>query len=204
MPPSLSFLTQRWATANAATRRDALRVGAIGLIHLAALVIMAWTEYALEQRVAFLLTWALLNFFWLALLRRPGIAAALSLAMIVALIQLSLLKFKVLWMTVNFVDLMVIDPDTVAFLFTIFPGLRSLVLAAVAAAIPVLILLWHYDPFRVRRTVAAAGAVASVVGLVGLSHAIPMETYEGFYGNNFVSHFARSGVDAISALLQDG
>src|SRR5258705_10929508 len=136
MPPSLSFLTHRWATANAATRRDALRVGAIGLIHLAALVIMVWTEYALEQRVAFLLTWALLNFVWLALLRRPGVSAALSLAMIVTLIQLSQLKFKVLWMTVNFVDLMVIDPEPVAFPFTIFPGLRSLILPAVPPPVP--------------------------------------------------------------------
>ena len=31
-----------------------------------------------------------------------------------------------------------------------------------------------------------------------------METYEGFYGNNYVSHFARSGVDAISALCAHG
>jgi Sulfatase len=204
MPPSLSFLTSRWVSANAATRRDALRVGVIGLFHLAALVIMAWTEYGLEQKVVFLVAWGLLNGFWLALLRRPGVSAALSLAFIVVLIQLSELKYKVLWMTVNFVDLMVIDQDTIAFLFTIFPGLRSIVLALIAAAIPVLVLLWRHDPFRVRRLFAASGAAACVAGLVGLSHAFPMEPYEGFYGGNFVSYFARSGVDAISELMRNG
>ena len=33
---------------------------------------MVLTEYAVEQKVAFLLTWGLLNFFWLALLAPAG------------------------------------------------------------------------------------------------------------------------------------
>jgi hypothetical protein len=36
-----------------------------------------------------LLSWALLNFFWLALVRRPVVAALLSLELIVAFIPLS-------------------------------------------------------------------------------------------------------------------
>jgi hypothetical protein len=204
MPPSLSSLTSRWVAANAATRRGVLQVVLVGLIHLTALLIMAWTEYELEHRLAFLLAWGLLNCFWLVLLRRPAVAAALSLAMIVVLIRLSKFKYGVVWMTLNFVDLMIIDQDTIAFLFTIFPSLRAIVLASIAAAIPILILLWHHDPFRIRRLTAGAGVAACLGGLIGLVHLAPMEAFEGFYGNNYVSHFARSGVEAISALLRDG
>ena len=49
------------------------------------------------------------------MLRRPAIAALLSLAMIVALILLSQFKYDKLMMTVNFVDLMIIDQDTSRF-----------------------------------------------------------------------------------------
>ena len=54
-------------------------------------------------------TWGLLNFFWLALLRRPVVSAALSLAMIVALILFSRLKFDIVWMTANFLDVWIIN-----------------------------------------------------------------------------------------------
>ena len=204
MPPSLSFLTSRWAAANAAARGDVLRVGLIAAFHLAALSIMAITEHELEQKAAFLLTWGALNFFWLALLRRPGVSGALSLGMIALLIEVSQLKYKVLWMTANFVDVMIVDPDTVSFLLTIFPGLGPIVLASTAVAIPLLVLIWRFDPFRVRRLTAAAGAAGCIAGLVGVSAAVPLAEYEGFYGENYVSHFARSGVDAISALMGQG
>src|SRR5262245_22708895 len=151
MPPSLSFLTSRRAAANTAARRETSRVFRIGLVtvfHAVALYIMVTTEYALEQKSAFILTWGAPNFFWPAVLRRPGVSAAISLTMVVLLIELSHLKWKVLWMTVNFVDLMIIDPDTISFLFTIFPSLTAIVLAASAVAIPILVLLWRLDPFR--------------------------------------------------------
>jgi hypothetical protein len=204
MPPSLSFLISRRAVTNVVVRRDTLRVALIAAFHIAALYIMADTEYASEQKAVFLLSWGALNFFWLAVLRRPGVSAAISLAMLVLLIQLSHLKWKVLWMTVNFVDLMIIDPDTISFLFTIFPGLTAIALAAAAAAIPILVLLWRLDPFRVRRLSAVAGVAACLLGVVGVSRAVPMGEYEGFYGYNYVSHFARSGVDAISVLMSQG
>src|SRR5713226_8824228 len=104
MLPSLASLTSRRAAANALARRDpfrrdAWRVALIAGLHLVALGILAWSEYALEQKAAFLLTWGVLNCFWLALLRRPAIAAALSLALVVLLVMLSYFKYKVLWMT---------------------------------------------------------------------------------------------------------
>jgi len=203
MPPSLASLTSRWA-AHAAARRDTLRVALIASFHLIALGIMAVTEYAVEQKAAFMLTWGALNFAWLVLLRRPGVSAALSLAMIVLLVELSALKWQVLWMTATFVDLMVIDTDTISFLFTIFPALGPIVLAATAAAIPLLVLIWRFDPFRVHRLRATAGLLACLGALVGVSNAVPMAEYEAFYGENYVSHFARSGVDAISALMVQG
>jgi len=203
MPPSFAVLASRWG-AIIGTRRQAFRIGIIALIHLAALAILALTENALEQKLAFVLTWGLLNFLWLAALRRPAVSAALSLVMIVVLVLLSQLKYQVLWMTGDFVDVMVIDPDTVAFLFAIFPGLRWIVLAAVVVTVPVLVLLWRFDTFRLSRIKAAAGAAACLLGLVGASAAFPMDPYEGFYGENYVSHFARSGVDAVSNYASNG
>src|SRR5262249_12815885 len=157
MPPALAYLSSRWAAASAAaTWRDGLRVALVAIFHMAALVIMLATEFAPEQKGAFILTWGVLNFFWLLVLRRPGIA--LSLAMIVALIQVSEFKYKVIWTTANFVDLMIIDPDTITFLLTIFPRLMPMVLIAIGVGVPVLVIVWRLDPFRVRRLSAAAGA----------------------------------------------
>ena len=51
------------------------------------------------------------------------------------LVLLSQLKYSVVIMTVSFVDLMIIDTDTVTFLFTIFPAWRGLS-AGRDAAIP--------------------------------------------------------------------
>ena len=67
----------------------------------------------------------------LALLRRPAAAALVSLAMIAVLILLSQFKYDKLMMTVNFVDVMIIDPDTVSFFLTIYPDLlRRVIIAA--------------------------------------------------------------------------
>jgi hypothetical protein len=205
MPPALAYLTNRWAAASAAaTWRDALRVTLVAIFHMAALVIMLATESAPEQKGAFILTWGVLNFFWLTLLRRPGIAGALSLAMVVALIQVSEFKYKVIWTTANFVDLMIIDPDTITFLLTIFPRLMPMVLIAVGVGVPALVMIWSFDPFRVRRLSAAAGVLGCLAGLYAVETVAPMEEFEGFYGKNYVSHFARSGVDAVSTLLVHG
>ena len=120
-----SALLSRLAPAETISRRDALALVIITLLHLSALVVISATELDLATKATFLVTWALLNFFWLAVLRRPSIAALLSLGMVVAIILLSQFKYDKLMMTVNFVDLMIIDPDTSAFLFTIMPRLRG-------------------------------------------------------------------------------
>jgi hypothetical protein len=100
------------------------RPGLVVIPHLIALTIMVATEFALTAMAAFLFAWGILNFFWLTLLRRPAVAATLSLTMMTVLVLLSQLKYHVLMMTANFVDLMIVDTDTVTFLFTIFPTLR--------------------------------------------------------------------------------
>ena len=165
---------------------------------------MATTENAVERWLAFFLTWVLLNCVALALLRRPAVSGAVALAVVAVLVLLSELKYKVLWMTVSFVDLMLIDQDTIAFLFTVFPGLRSIVPIALAAAVPLLMLLWRIDPVRIPRGLAAIAALGSIAGLIGISQAVPLEPHQTFYGNNHLSGFARSAVDAISDLITRG
>src|SRR3984957_16703939 len=124
------------------------RLLAVAAPHLAALAIMLQTETDLNERTGFLLSWGILNFFWIALLRRPALSGALSLTLIVVLILLSRLKHDIAQMTANFVDLMVIDRDTAAFLFTIFPDLRWSVIAAALVTLPLMAALWWLDPFR--------------------------------------------------------
>ena len=126
MPPSLSFLRCRRAAIDAVARPDALRILLIAALHAAALALLAWSEVGTVSKAVFLLVWGLFNFFWLALLRRPAVSAALSLAMIVALILLSRFKYDIIWMTLSFLDLWIVDADTVAFLLTMFPDLASL------------------------------------------------------------------------------
>jgi hypothetical protein len=71
------------------SRRDLLALCLAAVPHIAALIVMAATEADRVASVTFLLSWALLNFFWLALVRRPVVAALLSLELIVAFIPLS-------------------------------------------------------------------------------------------------------------------
>ena len=172
MPPSISSLTSRWA-ADTGALRFLWRAGPIAIVHLAALIILIQTEYYDVPRIAsFLLTWGFLNFAWLAVLRRPGVSAVLSLAMVVILIQVSELKYKVIWQTVSFVDLMVIDLSSFSYLLAIFPGLTAYVLLGIAVAFAVVLLLWRLDPFRMPRLTAIAGALACLLGLGGtLGHA---------------------------------
>src|ERR1700676_2568181 len=136
------------------------RLLAVAAPHLAALAVMFETETDFGSRVGFLLSWGILNFFWITVLRRPALSGALSLTLVVVLVLLSRLKHDIVQMTANFVDLMVIDRDTAAFLFTIFPHLRWSVISAAFVTIPLMYALWGLDPFRIRRLAAAAGGVA--------------------------------------------
>jgi hypothetical protein len=203
MPPAVLFLRNRLVAATA----DRWYAGAVGLfvaLHLAALGLLFWFESDLEAQAAFLLAWGLFNFFWLALLRRPVTSATLSLAMIVILIELSLFKHSILMMTVTFVDLMIIDVATFSFLMTIIPGLAWKVAIAALLAIALLVLAWQIEPFRVRRSIAAAGGGICLAALAGLSFALPLDREGEFHRHQFVSKFARSGVVAIVDLMTRG
>ncbi len=197
MPPSFSLLASRFAVLDAVGRHGAVRVALVAAFHLAALTVMAQTEVGLLPKAIFLFTWGLLNFFWLGVLRRPAIAAALSLALILALIQLSQFKHEKLLMTVNFVDLMILDTDTIAFFLTIYPALLQKAVIAALVAVPVLALVWWHDPFRVRLRVAAAGSSFCLIGAAAISLAAPMQPHEAFYSDSYVSKFVNSGADAI-------
>ncbi len=181
-----------------------LRITAIAGIHLLALAGMYLTESGTLGSTLFLLTWGMLNCMWLVVLRRPGMAAALSLIIIALVIVLSKFKFDTLWMTLNFFDVLLIDADTVAFLLTIYPDLRTAGIVAAAVMLPLLILLWRSDPFRVRPSIAALAGTPCLAALVGLSIAVPGEPWEQFQGINYVSNFTRSGVHSISELMVHG
>jgi hypothetical protein len=180
------------------------RLLAVAAPHLAALGVMLQTETDFSSRVGFLLSWGILNFFWIALLRRPALSGALSLTLVVVLVLLSRLKHDVVQMTANFVDLMVIDRDTAAFLFTIFPNLRWSVIGAALLIIPLMYALWWLDPFRIRRLPAVAGKLACLAALVGYSFAWPDEAWRGYYDDGYLSKFSRSGVTAVSDFINYG
>jgi Sulfatase len=202
MPPSIASLTSRWAAWE--SPRAAPRIALITALHLAALALMVWSEMGVLPKVVFCFTWGLLNFFWLALLRRPIVSAALSLGMIVVLILLSRLKYEIIWMTANFLDVMIINVDTVKFLLAVKPDLYRNVLLALALVLPALALVWWIDTFRVRLRTAAAGFVACAVALVGMALAFPQEEWDTFVGEGYVSKFSRSGVAAVSELMMRG
>jgi len=205
MPPVIAYLAQsRVAVWKTVDQYGFIRVALLAAFHLAAFGLLVWSEGGLIAAAAFGLSWGLLNFFWIMLLRRPAAAAALSLAMIVVLILLARLKQSVLFMTIDFVDLMIIDTDTFAFLLTVFPHLARTVAGVTALVIPLMVLIWWIDPFRVRMTSAALGFVGCLAGLAGLSVAAPKDPHNDFVGGEYVSKFARSGGSAIAEYLERG
>ena len=180
------------------------RLLAVAAPHLAALAIMFRTETDFGGRTGFVLSWGILNLLFIALLRRPALSGALSLTLVVILVLLSRLKHDVVQMTANFVDLMVIDRDTAAFLFTIFPNLRWSAISAGLVTIPLMYALWWLDPFRIRRLPAAAGCLACLAALVGHAFAWPDEAWRGYYDDGYLSKFSRSGVTAVSDFINYG
>ncbi|MEA2964492.1 MAG: hypothetical protein QOI46_4590, partial [Alphaproteobacteria bacterium] len=204
MPPSLAFLSSRQTAPHAVTSRRTLPIVLIVALHVAALGLMVWSEAGFVPKLIFCLTWGVLNFFWLVLLRRPAISAALSLAMIVVLILVSRLKYDIIWMTANFLDLMIINSDTISFLLAVKPDLHLKVLLALALIFPALALLWWIDSLRVRARTAVVGFLACLAALVGIGLAIEQEDWETFSGDSYVSKFAHSGVAASFDLATRG
>jgi len=204
MPPAVSAFANRFSFTDGLTRRSALRGGFVALPHIVVLAILLATEDDLVAQAAFVLAWGLLNCFWLVLFRRPGLAGAASLTFIVLLILLSQLKHGALFMTVNFVDLMIIDWDTIGFLLTVMPTLSRNVLIAALITLPAAVAIWWLDPLRVRRRVAALGLLACLAALTALAFAVPTNPEAEFYGSQYVSKFARSGVTAVGDYLVRG
>ncbi|MDI1266834.1 MAG: sulfatase-like hydrolase/transferase [bacterium] len=180
------------------------RLSAVAAPHLAALAIMLQTEGDFGGRMGFVLAWGILNCFFIALLRRPALSGALSLTLVVVLVLLSRLKHAVVQMTANFVDLMVIDRDTAAYLFTIFPNLRWNVVGAALVILPLMYALWWLDPFRVRRLSASAGLLACLAAMTGVGVYWPDEAWRGYYADGYLSKFARSGVTGVSDFVNYG
>lgn len=184
--------------------RERLALCAVVLLHAAALIVMMVTEIGPIAKVAFLLAWSSLNLFWLALSRRPVVAALLSLEIVVGMMLLSRFKFDKLWMTVDFVDLMIVDQDTSAFLLAAFPSLRGWIALAAACTVAALVVAWLLDPYRVRARTSLIGGSLSTAGLVVLSLMFPTDLNEDFVSGNYLSKFARTGVEAIHEFYSHG
>jgi hypothetical protein len=181
-----------------------LRTALIAAIHTLAIYVLASVEYGPFANTLALFTWALLNFLFLALFKRPGVSAVLSLLLVTALIVLSQFKFGITQLTLTFLDFLIIDRDTISFLHSIFPQLRTHLLIAAAVALPILWLIWRADPFRLRRRSALACAGVCLAVIVGLSAANPEKPWEPFQGVNHISNLARSGVVSVSHLTATG
>jgi hypothetical protein len=184
-----------------------LRWAGIALVvglHFAALLTMHWTEDRWFTQAVYVLVWGFLNGVFLLVLRRPVLSAALSLGIVQILIVLSQFKFSILWMTLNFFDVLIVDPDTFAYLLTVFPSLRTTLLVAAVLSVVAIALLWRIDPFRVPRLTATYLGTACLMGIVGLTFANPEEEWEAFFGVNHISKFARSGVTSVSGLMKHG
>jgi Sulfatase len=201
---TVTIFLGRLVPTKAVSRRDTVAFCLVGILHVAALTIMAATEVDLVAKAAFLLVWALLNCFWLALFRRPVAAALISLEFVVALTLLSHFKHDKLWMTVDFVDLMIIDQDTSAFLLTAFPSLRGWIMLAAMATATLLIGAWRLDPLRMRVRNSVIGSSLCMGALVTMSLSFPTDLREDFFSQNYVSKFARTGVEAIQELITHG
>ena len=202
MLPAVSLPENRPASTGAAQRY--LVATLLAAMHLAAFAIMLWSETDYWSQATFVLTWGFLNFTWLVVLRRPWLAAALSLGMISLLILLSRFKYDVLFMTANFVDVLLVDEDTISFLLTISPSLSLTVGIAVLLALPALVLCWRFDHFRVRLPAASLGCAVCFIGLFALSFGVPNDSDDKWLDDNYVSKFARSAAVMVTDLLTRG
>jgi hypothetical protein len=203
MSLSQTAVASRPAAGLPGARRGFWQFVPLAALHLAALYLVLTTEYYEFPHIAgFVLAWGLVNFIWLAVLRRAAVAAMLSLSMILVLIALSRFKLQILAQNVDFMDIMIIDPQTIAFVFATFKRLYIYVAIGVLAVALALLLLWRFDPSRLPRKFALAGIAACLAGLVALSYSHPYEVNWWYYAH--VSSFARSGVDAVQVFFRHG
>src|SRR5262245_29313322 len=173
------------------------RIVILCMIHVVAIGVLLIYEIGVVAIAAALLTWGLLNFFWLMLLRRPAVAAFLSLGTVVALMVLSMFKHQFLSRTITFLDVIMVDTETTQFLFDVFPDIGWQLAGAALLFLPLLALIWWLDPLRIRRVVALAGFVLCFSMLAGMSLLLPLDREDEFFDRNFVSKFARSTAVAV-------
>lgn len=181
-----------------------LVAGLIVCLHFGAFLSLYRTEHGAFATVLFLLTWGALNAFWLIVLRRPAMAALVSLGLVELIIVVSRFKFDVTWMTINFLDILMIDPDSLAFLLGVMPDLRLTIVVGGILTTLLLGFLWRLDPLRVRPKLASIGGAACLSGVIGLSVAVPENPWEPFQGVNHISGFVRSGVVAATEFVLSG
>jgi hypothetical protein len=181
-----------------------LRIALIGAIHLAALMILLRTEYGRFAIAMAIITWTLLNCLWLFVLRSPGVSAVLSIVLIAILIRLSQFKFEILQLSLTFLDFLLIDSGTFAFLLAVFPQLKGYLIVSSIAVTLAIWLIWKLDPFRIRRSVAAAGAAICMMLIAAFAVTVPEQPWEPFQGVNHISNLARSGAVAVSHLVSTG
>jgi hypothetical protein len=185
-------------------RQAPLRTAMIAAVHGLAVYVLAAVEYGPFAITLALLAWAFLNFLCLALFKRPGIGAIMALLLIAALIVLSQFKYGITQLTLTFLDFLIIDRDTIAFMQSIFPQLWNGLLIAAIVALPILWVIWRADPYSLRRRTAFGCAGVCLLGIVGMSAANPEKPWEPFQGVNHISNLARSGVVAVSHLTATG
>jgi Sulfatase len=173
-------------------------------LHGLAIILIGATEASPLGMAVFLLVWAMLNCLWLALVRRPSVAALISLELLVALVLLSRFKYDKLWMTIDFVDVMIVDRDTSAFLLATFPALRWWILLSAAATVAAVIVAWRLDSYRVSRRASLAGFSISALALIAISLSCPTDLREDFISQSYVSKFARTAVETIHELSSRG
>jgi phosphoglycerol transferase MdoB-like AlkP superfamily enzyme len=179
-------------------------VGVIVTVHLAALAVLLTTEYGPFAITLSVLAWVFVNCFLLVVLPRPGVCAALALALFGILIELSHFKFGILQLTLTFLDFLIIDRDTFSFLLSVFPRVQTQLMIAGLVAAPLLWALWRFDPFRVRRRFALTGVAATAALIATMAVASPDQAWEPFQGVNHISNLARSGIVAVSRLASTG
>jgi hypothetical protein len=181
-----------------------IRLAVIAVLHVAALTGDFLIEYELYHITLAALAWLFVNCIFLIFLRRPIVSAALSLALLYGIVEMSLFKWNITYMTATFLDALIIDSDTFAFLIQIFPRLKWWLLGGAVAGIPLLFLLWRFDRFRVPRLVSFGVGALCLVLIIPMSLAKPEEGWEPFQGVNHISNFARSAVAAVSQLTATG
>jgi phosphoglycerol transferase MdoB-like AlkP superfamily enzyme len=202
MPPAFASLVRLPVIALGDRRRAGW--GVLLALHLVAAGILLWSEGGPIAQLGFVLAWGLWNFIFLLILRRPIVAAAISLLLLIVLVLLSQLKFHALFQTVSFVDVMIIDLNTTRFLFAIYPTLTQTVAVIAPVVALLLFALWWLDTFRLPRRIALTGGALCLAGLGALGYWQPLEPSEAFYGGNYLSSFARSGVDAVAEFATRG